>query len=465
MNAWSTWWENQWRTLKLWWRSLVQVLADLRLAISLLLVIAVASISGTVIEQGETVKFYQENYPEHPALFGFLTWKFILNTGLDHVYQTWWYLSLLILFGASLLACTSLRQWPALKVARQWYYYQRPEQILRLNLSQACPEIPISELAVILRQKGYWVALENEKLYARKGLVGKIGPIVVHASLVVILIGGLVGALTGFLAQELVPSGHDFQLKKVIEAGAWVRRLPPIQGRVHRFWIDYTPSGDIDQFYTDLGLVNADGEEVIRKTIHVNEPLRWRGLTFYQTSWGIHGVRLQFNHSPILELPVAPFTAGNGRKWWGTWLPLKPDLSEGVSLVIPDLQGLFLLYDQQGQLLTTGRVGTPVRIGGVNLLLTELVGSTGLQIKSDPGVPIVYLGFAGLMVGVMMSYVSHSQLWALQIDKQLYLGGKTNRAQVTFEREFLEILQQLPSASHSQSGVKNSISQMALPPG
>ncbi|APB35086.1 Cytochrome c biogenesis protein ccs1 [Gloeomargarita lithophora Alchichica-D10] len=437
------WCQTQWRTVSLWGRSLVQVVADLRLAIVLLLVIAVASIAGTVIEQGESLASYQENYPEHPALFGFLTWKLILILGLDHVYQTWWYLSLLILFGASLMACTSLRQWPALKVARKWHYYQRPEQILRLNLSQVCDHKPLGEVALILQKKGYWVATENAKLYARKGLAGKIGPIVVHASLVVILLGGLVGALTGFLAQELVPSGQDFQLKKVIEAGAWVRRLPPVRGRVHRFWIDYTPGGEVDQFYTDLGLLNATGEEITRKTIHVNEPLRWRGLTFYQTSWGIDGLRLRFNNSPILELPVKPFTAGNGRKLWGTWLPLKPDLSVGVSLVIPDLQGLFLLYDQQGKLLTTGRVGTALHIENIDLTLTELIGSTGLQIKSDPGVPMVYLGFAGLMLGVTMSYFSHSQVWGLRVDNQLYLGGKTNRAQVTFEREFLEILHQL----------------------
>lgn len=424
------------------------MVADLRLAIALLLVIAGASIAGTVIEQGESVQFYQENYPEQPALFGFLTWKIILILGLDHVYQTWWYLSLLILFGASLMACTSLRQWPALKVARQWHYYHKPEQILRLNLSQACPSIPLDKLASILQKKGYWVVTESDKLYARKGLVGKIGPIIVHASLVVILIGGLVGSLTGFLAQELVPSGQDFQLKKVVDAGAWVRRLPAVRGRVHRFWIDYTPSGEIDQFYTDLGIIDATGKEITRKTIHVNEPLRWRGLTFYQTSWGIQGVRLRFNNSPVLELPVAPFTASNGRKLWGTWLPLKPDLSVGVSLVIPDLQGLFLLYDQQGELVATGRVGTPIQIGGVNLTLTEIIGSTGLQIKSDPGVPIVYLGFAGLMVGVIMSYFSYSQIWGLLADQRLYLGGKTNRSLVTFEREFLDLVHHLQTETN-----------------
>jgi len=220
---------------------------------------------------------------------------------------------------------------------------------------------------------------------------------------------------------------------------------------VHRFWIDYTPSGAIDQFYTDLAVLNDKGEELIRKTIHVNEPLRWRGLTFYQTSWGIYGVRFRFNQSPILELPVTPFNTENGRQLWGTWLPLKPDLRVGVSLVIPDLQGLFLVYDQGGKLLTTARVGMPVQIGDVSLVLTEIIGSTGLQIKADPGVPIVYAGFAGLMLGVMLSYVSHSQIWALQINNQLYVGGKTNRAQVSFAREFADIVQRLSPALQIQS--------------
>ncbi|MCS7226092.1 MAG: cytochrome c biogenesis protein [Gloeomargarita sp. SKYB31] len=443
MTTFSAWWQDRQRALGVWWRSWLQVVADLRLAIGLLLGIAIASVAGTVIEQGESLAFYQAHYPEHPALFGFLSWRVILVLGLDHVYHTWWYLSLLILFGASLMACTSLRQWPALRVARKWSYYQRPEQIARLSFSQTCPNMPAERLAQVLAKRGYWVVTDGEKLYARKGLIGKMGPIVVHASLVVILLGGLVSSLTGFLAQEMVPSGQDFQLQNVLNAGALVRHLPSVHGRVHRFWIEYTPTGEIDQFYTDLGLLNDQGEEVARRIIHVNQPLRWRGLTFYQTSWGIHSVRLRFNNSPVLELPVAPFTAENGRKLWGTWLPLKADLSAGISLVIPDLQGLFLLYDQQGQLIGTGRVGTPVQIGNVMLHLTEIVGSTGLQIKSDPGVPILYLGFAGLMIGVLMSYVSYSQIWGLWVDQQLYLGGKTNRAQVTFAQEFERILQEL----------------------
>jgi cytochrome c biogenesis protein len=73
------------------------------------------------------------------------------------------------------------------------------------------------------------------------------------------------------------------------------------------------------------------------------------------------------------------------------------------------------------------------------------VGSTGLQIKSDPGIPLVYTGFGLLMMGVVMSYVSHSQIWALQAGSSLYIGGKTNRAQVGFESELLQILESVPT--------------------
>jgi cytochrome c biogenesis protein len=82
-------------------RQLLPVLADLRLAIVLLLAIALFSISGTVIEQGQSLAYYQSNYPEHPALFGFLTWKVLLTLGLDHVYRTWWFLSILIYLGVA----------------------------------------------------------------------------------------------------------------------------------------------------------------------------------------------------------------------------------------------------------------------------------------------------------------------------------------------------------------------------
>ena len=420
----------------------IKIIADLRLAIILLLLIALLSISGTVIEQGEAVNFYQENYPQSPALFGFLTWKVILAVGLDHVYSTFWFLSILVLFAASLTACTFTRQVPSLKATQTWSYYKQARQFQKLAFSTQIADLKVEPINQFLQKNGYKTHQEENSFYAHKGILGKVGPIIVHIGMLVTIAGAILGSLTGFVAQEMVPSGNTFDVKNVFKFGAFsASHLPQDWSvKVNRFWIDYSANGNIEQFYSDLSVVNATGEELKRKTIKVNEPLRYKGVTFYQTNWGISAARVQLNNSPIFQLPMAQLKLENQSQLWGTWIPTKTDLSEGISLIAKDLQGTVVIYDGKGRLVSAMREGMILPINGVNVKLIELVGSTGLQIKADPGVPLVYLGFALLMGGVMMSYLSYSQIWALQEGDYLYIGGKTNRSQVAFEREFLDLL-------------------------
>ena len=444
-------------TLARWWKApqryfrqeLLPLLADLRLAIALLLTIAIFSITGTVIEQGQSLAFYQENYPEDPALFGFLTWKVLLIVGLNHVYRTWWFLSLLILFGASLTACTFTRQFPALSAARRWKFYTQPRQFQKLALSAELPKQSLEQLKLHLSEKRYRVFQEGSTLYARKGIVGRIGPILVHASMLIILLGAILGSMMGFSAQEMTPSGETFRITNIFNAGPWAAAQIPQDWsvRVNRFWIDYTPEGSIDQFYSDLSVLDQAGEEVKQKTIWVNQPLRYRGVTMYQADWAIAAVRVRINRSPVLQFPMSPLDTQGGGRFWGTWVPTKPDLSDGVSLIAQDLQGTLLVYDNSGNLVSTVRAGMATEVNGVTLAVDQVVGSTGLQIKADPGIPMVYLGFGLLMLGVLMSYVSHSQVWALEMEDRLYVGGRTNRAQVTFEQELIGILDQLQSVT------------------
>jgi cytochrome c biogenesis protein len=437
-----------WRWVKRYFkRELLPVLADLRLAIVLLLTIALFSIVGTVIEQGQSLAFYQTNYPEDPALFGFLSWRVILIVGLNEVYRSWWFLSLLILFGASLTACTFTRQLTALRwFSRPWNFYTQPRQFNKLALSTEVPATTLDEVESALKQKGYRIFTRDQALYAQKGIAGRIGPIVVHASMLIILAGAIWGSLSGFFAQELVPSGRVFQIRNIFDAGPFAEAQIPNNWavKVNRFWIDYTAEGVIDQFYSDLSVINPAGDELKRKTIHVNEPLRYNGVTLYQADWGIASVRVRLNNSPVLELPMGQIATTGKNRIWGTWLPTNPeDTSEGVSLVATDLQGTLLVYNREGQLISTVRSGRSAVINGINVAIVELVGSTGLQIKADPGIPMVYLGFGLLMVGVVMSYVSHSQVWALESEGRLLLGGRTNRAQVAFERELLAVVETL----------------------
>jgi cytochrome c biogenesis protein len=428
-------------------RQVLPVIADLRLAIVLLLAIALFSISGTVIEQGQSLDFYKANYPEHPALFGFLTWKVLLTIGLDHVYRTWWFLSILILFGTSLTACTFTRQFPALKAARRWKFYEEPRQFQKLALSAELDKSALTSLSPLLEKRRYKVFQEGDTLYARKGIVGRIGPIIVHASMLLILVGAIWGAMTGFIAQEMVPSGSTFQVTNIVDAGPWAAPQIPKNWsvRVNRFWIDYTPEGGINQFYSDLSVLDNQKKEVDKQTIYVNKPLRYRGVTLYQTDWGIAAVQVQLNKSPIFQIPMARLNTNGTQRIWGTWIPTKPDLSAGVSLLAKDLQGTLLVYDVNGQLVSTVRPGMATEVNGVTLKVVDVIGSTGLQIKADPGIPMVYTGFGLLMLGVIMSYVSHSQIWALQKDGRFYIGGRTNRAQVAFEREVIDILERLSS--------------------
>jgi cytochrome c biogenesis protein len=372
--------------------------------------------------------------------------------GLDHVYRTWWFLAILLLFGSSLIACTFTRQLPNLKSAQRWSYYQSPKQFKNLALSAEIETGSLETIKSLLLKRRYRIFEEDHKLYARKGLIGRIGPIVVHGSMIIILIGSLIGSFTGFIAQEIVPSGETFKVKRIIDAGAFAESQIPKDWsvRVNRFWIDYTPEGTIDQFYSDLSVLDNSGSEVDRQTIHVNQPLKYRGVTFYQADWGIAGIRIRINKSPVLQLPMAELDTGGKGRIWGTWIPTKPDLTAGVSLLARDLQGTLLLYDNEGQLVSTLRPGMSTQVNGVTLFVDEVVGSTGLQIKADPGIPMVYLGFGLLMVSVLMSYASHSQIWVLEADNRLYLGGKTNRAKVVFEREVIGILDEIKPLSDSE---------------
>jgi cytochrome c biogenesis protein len=85
------------------------------------------------------------------------------------------------------------------------------------------------------------------------------------------------------------------------------------------------------QFYSDISLFNLEGKEVMRKTIRVNDPLRYGGITIYQTDWGISALQILKNGEGPFNLAVAPLQRSGDNKLFGAFLPTgESDSSKGV---------------------------------------------------------------------------------------------------------------------------------------
>jgi cytochrome c biogenesis protein len=423
----------------------IYLLGNLRLAITLLLFIALISSLGTIIEQEKTISFYETNYPITNPVAGFINSDFILFFGLDHVYTTSWFLILLVLFGGSLLSCTFSRQIPSLKLARLWKFFRRDNKINKVGIAFSLNKGSLNQLSYLLRERHYNVIQQGPYVYAYKGLVGKIGPILVHLSIICILVGSILGSLTGFMLQELVPKGELFHLQNIISSGSLSYIPQNFEGYINDFNIAYNDQGIVDQFYSEINILDNNLQIQKEKTIFVNEPLRYSGVTFYQTDWSIVSLKFTLNQRQNVETSLREIAGDNTSRFWIGSL-VDGDKNK-VLVVLQDLTGKYLLYDSEKKLLGQSEIGHKIFFNGNELRLNKILPSTGLQIKSDPGIPLVYIGFFFLIFSVLLSYTSYFQIWVVKKQNKVYVYGDTNRAIYFFEKSILEIINNVQSDS------------------
>lgn len=412
-------------------------LADLRFAIFILLMISMFSIIGTVIEQDQSIETYKLNYPITNKLFGFLSWETIIQFGFDHVYKTWWFISLIIVFGISLSTCTFLQQLPSIKIARRCQFIRTSETFTRLKISTILTKQTFTKIISNLKLGNYSLFQQKNLLYCYKGLTGRIAPIIVHFSMILILLGTIVGSIGGFKSQEIVPKTESFHIQNIFNNGQ-LTRVPNISARVNDFWITYTPQKTVSQFYSDISILDTKGHEIKRQTSSVNSPAIYNGIYFYQTDWNLIGLRIKYENNQIVEYPLIN-TLNNKSKVWLTWISNSDTLTNGVIGIIDNLQGYSSIYDNQGKFLGNLELNENL-IENSNIQLVEILSSTGLQIKSDPGIPIIYTGFFFLMTSTLISYITYSQIWMYQKNSQIFIGGNTTRATFEFELEFFNYI-------------------------
>jgi cytochrome c biogenesis protein len=418
-------------------QKLFRTVADLRFAIFILLLISFCSIIGTIIEQDQTIEVYKINYPLTNPVLGFLTWDRILQLGFDHVYKTWWFFLLIFLFGVSLISCSFLQQLPSLKVARRCQFFRTTEQFYRLKISTILNNFSSPKILARIQKNQYSIFQQKNIVYCYKGLVGRIAPILVHFSMILILLGTIVGSLFGFKAQEIIPKTEQFHIQNILGSGQ-LTTIPETSVRVNDFWINYTKTKTISQFYSDLSVLDTQGNEVDRKTISVNSPLVYKGVYYYQTDWNLIGLRFKTENNETLEYPLVN-ALNNQDKVWLTWISKNSTFDTGVIGIIDNLEGYCSIYDESGAFLGNLELNETVDFAG-SLTLLEIISSTGLQIKTDLGIPIIYGGFFLLMLSTLVSYITYSQIWIVKKQKQLFIGGTTNRAIFDFELEFFKFV-------------------------
>lgn len=418
-------------------QKIFRVVADLRFSIFILLLICFFSITGTIIEQDQSIEIYKINYPLSNPLFGFLTWDKIIQFGLDHVYKTWWFFGLIFLFGLSLVSCTFLQQLPSLKIARRCQFFRTTEQFYKLKLFTTLKSFNFNKILIGIKNKQYSIFQQKNIVYCYKGLIGRIAPILVHFSMILVLLGTIVGSLFGFKAQEIVPKTENFHIQNILSNGQ-LTLIPKTSARVNDFWITYTKNKTISQFYSDISVLDNQGNEIKRKTISVNYPLVHNNIYYYQTDWNLIGLRFQLDQTEIVEYPLINIL-NNQNKVWLTWISNNKSLTDGNIVIIDNLEGYCSIYDQLGKFLGNMELNETMDFRQPFTLL-EILSSTGLQIKTDPGIPIIYLGFFLLMLSTLISYITYSQIWIIQKNQKLFIGGTTNRAIFDFELEFFEFI-------------------------
>jgi len=425
---------------------------SIKLAIFIIIILAIASIIGTIIEQNQPLEKYRQVYTDGAI-------RLFESLNLFDMYHSWWFLLLLVLFTVNLSCCTIDRLPRAVKVVRN------PKTTLDENLEKSLSHVDrwkkkgglegLAETYKAAMGGAFAKPLVTENsgtlhLYAEKGIISRFGVYVTHLSIIIIFIGAIIGNVFGFKGFANIVEGES------------VRTIPTRGGtnhvdlgfavRCNKFWVDFYPSGQPKEYASDLSILE-NGREVLRKKIVVNDPLQYKGIWFYQSSYGAAG-------AASATLAVHTPDGGKGET---------VSLAAGQKKEIPGygtVSGVDYQNDFQGLgpalLVVLEKPGKPPaqfwllraypnfdRQRGDSRYLSfagvDQIFYTGLQVAQDPGVNIVWVGCTLMVIGIMIAFfMSHQRLW-IRLSRggdgrvEVVLAGSTNKNRLAFEKRFEKI--------------------------
>jgi cytochrome c biogenesis protein len=421
-------------------------LASVKLALFSFFTLALTSVIGTIIPQGKEMDFYVEK-------FGAGTAKFFQVLNVPDMYNSWWFVSLLVLFSLNLIVCTIDRFPNIWRLVTMDNLAMDLDRILKMPQRQEfVSELPVEQLreqtekALAATSWKFKTAdKEGGRLFsAQKGNWSRLGVIMVHISILVIFAGAIIGAALGYKGFVMITEGRSAQQIYAFDAERTAIPLD-FQLRCDRFVLELYDNGAPKEFMSDLVVVK-DGQEVYKKTIEVNDPLVYGGLTFYQSSYQGFDDALVVDIENDASKARKKFMASYGRQM--DWP--EENLSFGIINRMQDggmgrlRYKLWLKAGDQAPVQFWANQGQSVlveRPSGNYLLSLRPLFATGLQVTKDPGVWYVYLGCFLMLIGLYIAFfLSHRKVW-LYISgsgerSTLRLTGTSNKNKIGFENDF-----------------------------
>ena len=316
-------------------RMAVELLSSMRFSISLLTVICIASIIGTVLKQNEPINNYINQFgPFWAQVFG--------SASLTSVYSAWWFMLILAFLVISTSLCVS-RNIP--KIMVDWKVYKEGirEQSLKAfghtaqsTLSET-PYESAQRISQMLTSGGWKVKLQERNngwmVAARAGRVNKLGYIAAHSAIVLVCIGGLLdgdlivkaqmlwsGKSTysgGGLISDVKPehrlstSNPTFRANILVAEGAQSSTAILNQGsgvliqdlpfsiELKKFVVEHYSTGMPKLFASDIVIHDKETGAKIPARVEVNHPVNYKGVEIYQSSFDDGGSTVKLKSIPI----------------------------------------------------------------------------------------------------------------------------------------------------------------------
>jgi len=416
-----------------------KLFASIKLTVTLLLSLAATSILGTIIPQNKSADAYLSEYGE-------FFYKILSAFNIFDMYHSWWFQALLLILTINVVVCSINRfsaLWKIIFVKTPLFDVSKFRNLSdkeEFTDSRSPEDLKRIYVPIVSRSFGYRRIEETDNgfcIFAEKGRWTRIGVYTVHLSVILLLIGSLIGSIFGFAGFANIPEGETVNNIRLNNTGK-TQRLD-FKIRCDDFNIKFYDSGTPSEYRSKLTILEQ-GKSILTRDIIVNAPLRYKGINIFQASYG--------------ELPPREIALNFKNRVTG--ISYKKKLSVGQQFDIPGDMGQFVIkghrdsYGFRGHDLGKTFMGilTPKNGSPVHVILPvrfpffddrirndDLIVSvedydhryyTGLQVTSDPGVLVVYSGFVIMIIGCFITFFMSHQRLCVEISK----SGKKSRIMV-----------------------------------